>query len=74
MMEVGDGATDMLPMDLQRHSTNSYSSFTFDWRTYFCTLFYEQEEADNWCDLGVSTVSSIVARFSSSRFHTKTPR
>lgn len=73
-MEVGDGATDMLPMDLQRHSTNSYSSFTFDWRTYFCTLFYELEEADSDRERGVSTASSIVARFSSPRLHTKTPR
>jgi hypothetical protein len=46
IMLLENGATDMLPMDLQSCSADSSRSFTFDWRTYFCTLFHELKTID----------------------------
>ncbi|PKY02809.1 hypothetical protein P168DRAFT_320348 [Aspergillus campestris IBT 28561] len=45
-MIVGDGATDMLPMDLSCQSTASDRYFVFNWREYFCTLFEELRRVD----------------------------
>jgi hypothetical protein len=41
IMRLDGGAMDMVPMDLQLRSTILDRFCVFDWRTYFCTLFYE---------------------------------
>ncbi|KAI9927237.1 hypothetical protein MW887_003623 [Aspergillus wentii] len=46
VMTVEDGATDMLPMDLNKHYIQDKFSYIFDWRTYFCTLFDELRAVD----------------------------
>jgi hypothetical protein len=43
-----EGATDMLPMDLELPSIANGGRCTFDWRTYLCTLCFELRYVDVW--------------------------
>ncbi|KAI9927238.1 hypothetical protein MW887_003624 [Aspergillus wentii] len=49
-MVFENGVTDLLPMDLMMQHIDGKISFLFDWRKYFCTLFYDQQDADEWSD------------------------
>ena len=49
-MGVEKGLTDMLPMDLTFHGRYN-RVFTFDWRTYFCTLFDEMRATETLMEL-----------------------
>ena len=44
---IEDGLTDMLPMDLVYPSKHNGFRFSFDWRTYLCTVFDELKRADH---------------------------
>jgi hypothetical protein len=52
-MRMENGATDMLPMDLEFPSAANAGRFLFDWRTYLCTLCSELQEADEWGEYGL---------------------
>ncbi|OJJ29966.1 hypothetical protein ASPWEDRAFT_46695 [Aspergillus wentii DTO 134E9] len=56
----GDGATDMIPMDLVWERIDKRFCFLFNWREYFCTLFYELKAVylDNYC-FSVRSISPL---------------
>ncbi|KAI9927239.1 hypothetical protein MW887_003625 [Aspergillus wentii] len=51
IMRFANGLTDMMPMDIGWRYIQGNLCFRFNWRTYFCTLFYDLEYIDEWSDL-----------------------
>ncbi|GIK05278.1 hypothetical protein Aspvir_009382 [Aspergillus viridinutans] len=46
--EIEKGVTDLIPIDLRLRHTIRSSYFTFDWRTYLCTLLWELRHVDEY--------------------------
>ena len=59
---IEDGAIDMLPMDLIYPTPANGYTFSFDWRTFFCTLFFELCVLKRAVNSGVSPFTRILKK------------